>query len=48
MTARDHLRQMLRERRQFPRTSLEWEWRTRAARKLAWIARGTPTTEWRT
>lgn len=46
MTARDHFRALMRERRHFPPGSLEHEWRTRAARKLAWMVRGIPTTEW--
>lgn len=46
MTARENLRQMLAQRRQFPRHSAEWNWRTRAARKYVWIILGLPTTEW--
>ena len=46
MTARQNLRQMLHERRMFPHGSLEWEWRTRAARKYIAIIRGVPANEW--
>lgn len=46
MNAKQLFHQMMRERREFPRGSLDWEWRTRAARKLAWIALGVPTTQW--
>lgn len=46
MTTRDHFRSLMAERRHFPRGSVEWAWRTRAARKLAWITLGIPTTEW--
>ena len=46
MNAKQLFHQMMRERRDFPRGSLDWEWRTRAARKLALIALGVPTTQW--
>lgn len=42
-----HLRKCLIERRQHPRGSYEWQYLTRAARKIAWILRGIPTTEWK-
>lgn len=47
MTARDHFRATMAERRAFPRGTLDHEYRTRAARKLLWIARGVPVNEWR-
>ena len=46
MTTKDLFRRMLRERRLYPRGSDEWDWRTRAARKYAWILRGVPVNEW--
>jgi len=46
MTAREHFRQCLSERRAWPRDSYEFAYLTRAARKYAWIARGIPTIEW--
>lgn len=48
MTARQNLRLMLHERRMFPRGSLDWQWRTRAARKYLAIIRGISTIEWGT
>lgn len=46
MTAKENFLQMMRERRRYPPTSPEWEWRTRAARKFVWLMRGVPTQEW--
>jgi len=46
MTTRDRFRALMAERRRYPRGSCEWAWRTRAARKLAWLALGVPTTQW--
>ena len=46
MTALDRARALIRERRAFPRNSLDWNYRTRAARKLIWMARGYPTKDW--
>jgi len=46
MKAKQLFHQVMRERRQFTRGSPEWAWRTRAARKLAWLALGVPTTQW--
>lgn len=46
MTARENLRQMLSERRQFSHNSLDYQWRTRAARKYIWSLRGVPPQEW--
>ena len=46
MTAREWFRLMLRERRAFPMDSLDYEWRTAAARKYLWLMRGIPVKEW--
>lgn len=46
MTTREWFRLMLRERRAFPRDSLDWEWRTAAARKYLYLMRGIPVMEW--
>lgn len=46
MTTREVFRQVMKERRQWPNGSGDWAYRTRAARRLAWIIRGIPTTEW--
>lgn len=46
MTTADHFLSMMRQRRAFPRGSLEWEWRTRAARTYARIMMGIPACEW--
>ena len=46
MTLRDHLRELLTERRDWPRDSAEWTWRTRAARKYVWLLRGVPPKDW--
>lgn len=46
MTAREHLRQCLSERRAYPKGSLDWQYLTRAGRKYVWTIRGIPTTEW--
>lgn len=40
------LRRLLTERRRYQRGSDEWEYRTRAARKIVWLHRGIPTCEW--
>lgn len=47
MTARSLFKQMMTERRQYPRGSSDFEWRTRAARKYVWLMRGVPSAEWR-
>ena len=47
MTALDLFREMMRERLKHPKGSLDWQWRTDAARKYLWIHWGVPTTEWR-
>jgi hypothetical protein len=46
MTARDQFRAVMAHRRAAPKGTAERAYLTRAARKLAWIARGIPTTEW--
>lgn len=40
------LRRMLTERRRFDKDSMDYEWRTRAARKYVWMLRGVPVLEW--
>lgn len=47
MTIRDHFRAALRDRRAFPRDSLDWQYRTRAARKYLLMLRGVAPNEWR-
>lgn len=37
---------MMAERKAFAPGSLEYEYRTRAARKLVWLMRGIPTSHW--
>ena len=46
MTTRQHFRSLMAQRRNWPRGSHDWEYRTRAARKLAWIIRGVPVDRW--
>lgn len=46
MKTRDRFRALLKERRQYPPHSDEWTWRTRAARKLAWIMMRVPVNQW--
>jgi hypothetical protein len=46
MTAFDLFCEMMRERRKHPKGSLDWQWRTDAARKYLWMHWGVPTTEW--
>ena len=46
MTTRAIFLALMAERRNWPRGSIDHEYRTRAARKLVWIMRGVPTTEW--
>lgn len=46
MTIKDHFRAMLRERKHHPKGSHEYEWRTNAARKYAWMLRGVPASQW--
>ena len=42
MTTRQYFRATMQDRRSHPRHSIEWQYLTRAARKLAWIMRGVP------
>lgn len=42
----DNFRKLMRERREWPRGSLDWLYRTNAARKYYWLHIGKPTCEW--
>ena len=44
--AKQEFRRLMQERKAFPVGSPDHEYRTRAARKLAWIMRGVPVSEW--
>lgn len=46
MTTRAAFRAIMAERRAWPRGSADHEYRTRAARKLAWLLRGVPVDQW--
>jgi hypothetical protein len=46
MTTKQRFLRLMAERRQYPRNSLDWMWRTRAARKLVWLMMGRPVKEW--
>lgn len=46
MSARDCFLQMMAERRRYMRGTPEHNWRTRAARKYAWLMMGVPVREW--
>jgi hypothetical protein len=46
MTTRERFHAWMAERRRFKKGSAEHEYMTRAARKLVWIMRRVPTTEW--
>jgi hypothetical protein len=46
MTTRAAFRAIMVERRQWPPGSADYEYRTRAARKLVWIMRGVPVDQW--
>lgn len=46
MTTRERFRALMAERRKWPKGSVDHNYRTRAARKLVWIIRRVPTTEW--
>lgn len=46
MTALDHFRRMMQQRRKYNRGSAEWTWRTNAARKYLLLHRKVPTQEW--
>lgn len=44
--ARSEFHRMMSERKEYPRNSLDWQWRTNAARKLVWMMRGVPVINW--
>jgi len=44
--ARAEFHRLMAERKAFAAGSPDYEYRTRAARKLVWMMRGVPTTEW--
>lgn len=46
MTAKQRFRDMMHQRRSFQRGSMEYAWRTRAARKYVWQLRGVPVAQW--
>jgi len=46
MTTRAIFLALMAERRNWPRGYMDHEYRTRAARKLVWIIRGVPASEW--
>ena len=49
MTTAQHFRAAMAKRRQYrcnPAFAAEWRYLTRAARKLAWLVRGVPVSEW--
>lgn len=46
MTTRQNFRALMAERRNWPKGSADHDYRSRAARKLVWIMRNVPTTEW--
>jgi hypothetical protein len=47
MTTQNVFREIMRDRRIWRRGSAEYEYLTRAARKLVWIMRGIPVMEWK-
>ena len=50
MTTRDHFRAVMAQRRPYrndPRYHIEWQYLTRACRKIYWLVRGVPVSEWR-
>ena len=47
MTTREHFRALMADRRAWPRGSADWEYRSRAARKLLNLIRGVPVDQWR-
>lgn len=47
MTARESALALLRERKQFRKGSLDWEYRTRSARTLIRLAMKIPAIDWR-
>lgn len=49
MTTAQHFRDVMAQRRTYrsnPAFAAEWQYLTRAARKLAWLVRGVPVSEW--
>lgn len=46
MKIREYFRETMAKRRTFERGSLDWEYRTRAAKRFVWLMRGVPTCEW--
>ena len=47
MTARDAFLALMAERRAHKPGTADHEYRTRAGRKLVWIMRGVPSSEWK-
>lgn len=47
MTARTEFHAIMAERRQWKPGSPDWEYRSRAARKLVWLIKGIATDQWR-
>jgi hypothetical protein len=45
--AKGHFRRLVRERRGFEKWSLDYKWRTRAARIYLQMARGVPAEQWK-
>ncbi len=46
MNAKQLFHRMMRERREFPRASMDWNWRTRAAATYLLMHRNVPACEW--
>ena len=46
MTTRALFHEIMAERRRWPKGSADWDYRTRAARKLVWMIRGIPVIDW--
>ena len=46
MTRKERFLEQMQERRKHGKDTLEYEWRTKAARKLYWMLRGVPVSEW--
>jgi hypothetical protein len=45
-TPRQWFRAMMRQRREWPKGSLDWQWRTEAARNYLFIIMGVPASQW--
>jgi hypothetical protein len=45
-TARTEFHRIMADRRQWPPGSADWEYRSRAARRLVWIIKGIPAEQW--